>query len=196
MEVNGKWLCATPVSSAAKWSPLNCSFDMDHQPGTAGVTMRVEGFFDGQVNDVRLYNHGIGPREMADLFSDSDPSALAWQHHYFASTPDEWAGDEDGDGPMLGYGGSFIADSPVMQLIPHVTSEHPEIRFNRRIDKGGRPLNYEVQASRDLVHWAPLHGAEVSEAPSTKLPGFEEIVFRADAPAQAGQTLYARVQLP
>ncbi len=61
---------------------------------------------------------------------------------------------------------------------------------------GAHSLDYQIEASADLAHWTPLAGKEISVRPSPDLPGFEEVIFRADLPMAGGRPLYARVQAP
>lgn len=200
LEVTGNWLRAAPLAHDTEWHPIACTFEENGNPGANAVKLRVGRLFEGVIDKVRIYNRVIGVAETAALFGGTDPSALDWQRRYFASTPDDWAADEDGDSAPLWCestrsGQPFIADSPVMQLIPQVTADHREVCFNRRI-VGAHPLDYQIQASRDLAHWIPLAGTEISSRPSPNLPGFEEVVFRADPPMAGQRPLYARVQLP
>ena len=127
-----------------QWRPIACAFEKDGGAGANGVKLRVGRLFEGIIDKVRIYNREIGAPETAALFGGTDPSALDWQRRYFASTPDDWATDEDGNSGALWRqsvrgGQPFIADSPVMQLIPQITVNHREVRFNRRI-VGAHPI--------------------------------------------------------
>ena len=96
------------------------------------------------------------------------------------------------------FGGQpLIPDAQVMQLIPDIVADHLQVRFNRRI-AGSTELIYQYQSSPDLKNWSPLTGTEVSATPSSTLPGFEEVVFRAAPTVSNHPPFYMRLaaQLP
>jgi len=192
VEVTGDWMPGAPPAGDTQWHPIACTFAKD------GRTLRIGQLFEGNIDNVQVYNRVLDAAETAALFG-GDPSVKDWRRRYFASTPDDWMTDEDGIGvglwcqPARG-GRPFLADSPAMQWMPQITVNHREIHFNRRM-AGTPALDYQIQASPDLARWTPLAGAEISVHPSPDLPGFEEVVFRADMSMAGGKPLYARVQL-
>jgi len=148
-------------------------------------------YFKGAIDEVRIYTRALSAAEIAAQYSATRESAAAWHRRYFGDAAINWSADDDGDGlSRLGeyaFGGQpWIPDPEVRQIVPQIVADHLQVRFNRRLT-GTHELVYQCQSSPDLTDWAPLAGSDISVTASAALPGFEEVVFRAE-PAVSNQS--------
>lgn len=177
--VSGQWHGAADASTG--WHPISGSMNDD------GKQFRLASLFAGRVGGLRVFNREVAPNEMKALLGDD------WQEHYFASGPNDWLTDEDGDGAILGRG-PFIADSPVLQLVSLINACDGKVCLDFRIAAAHRS-DYQVEASSDLNHWTPLTTKEIWTRPGPDLPGFDEVRVEANCPTVGQMPLYARVEV-
>ena len=232
MEVGyGNTIGSTPVNDG-QWHHVACALDSLPSPSSTDIKLYVDGqpdaimggapaaintvalddvligcdvqsrFFDGTLDEVRIYNRALSAAEIAASFSATDQSAAAWHRRYFGNAAINWSADDDGDGmnrlAEYAFGGQpLIADAQVMRLMPDIVADHLQLRFNRRIT-GTTELVYQYLSSLDLKNWSPLTGTEVSVTASPTLPGFEEVIFRAAPTVSNHPPFYMRLaaQLP
>jgi arylsulfatase A-like enzyme len=227
----GNTIGSTPVNDG-QWHHIACTLDDSPSPNSSDVKFYVDGqldpisgganvdintatnndvligcdvqgrFFDGVIDEVRIYNRALTTDEIAAQFNETAGSADAWYRRYFGDAPIDWSVDDDGDGvSRLGeyaFGGQpLIPDAQVMQIIPQIVNGHLQIQFHRRT-ADTTELIYQVQSSSDLVHWSALAGTEISVIPSATLPGFEDVIFRAEQSVSAESPMFVRLtaQLP
>jgi hypothetical protein len=223
----GNTIAATPVNNG-QWHHVACVLDSLPAPSSTDVKFYLDGqldtvvsgspvaintvalndvligtdiqnrYFDGTIDEVRIYNRALSAAEIAALATATNDSALAWHRRYFGNAAVNWNADDDGDGvTRLGeyaFGGQpHIADSASLQIDPEIVSGHLEIGFSRRM-AGTHELNYSVQSSANLSAWAVLSGSEISVTPSAAKPGFEDVVFRASAAVAPSSPLFVRVR--
>jgi hypothetical protein len=164
-------------------------------PVTIGTDVQGR-FFNGVIDEVRIYNRALTASELATLFSATDQSAAAWHRRYFGDSSANWAVDDDGDGMVrLGeyaFGGQpLLADSQLGRVSAELALDHLQVHFNRR-NAGTHELTYQLQASPDLKNWGPLPATEISATPSA-LAGFDEVVVRSQSVVSGVAGLYVRV---
>lgn len=222
----GNTIATTPVNDG-QWHHVACTLDSLPSPSSTDVKFYVDGqpdaviggapvaintvalndvligtdiqnrFFDGVIDEVRIYNRALSAAEIASQFSATNQSAAAWYRRYFGNATVDWNPDDDHDGATrLGeyaFGGEpLIADPQVRQIVPQIVAGHLQVRYSRRLT-GTHELLYQCQSSTDLKHWSALPGTEVSVTPSATLPGFEEVVFQAGAAVSSQSPLFMRV---
>ena len=225
MEIgNGNTIAATPVNDGL-WHHVAATLDSLPTPYATNVKFYVDGqldgisggvnaaintaaldnviigsdiqnrFFNGVIDEVRIYNRALNAGEIAALYAASSQSSAAWHRRHFGNAAITWATDDDNDGvTRLGeyaFGGEpHIADAARSRAVPAIVTDHLQIRFHRRV-AGSHELVYQIQQSTDLVNWSPLPGSEISVAPST--PGFEEVTFRVTAATPNTSRLFVRL---
>ncbi|MDB6122210.1 MAG: sulfatase [Pedosphaera sp.] len=231
LEVTGGWVQGSRLINDGQWHHVACTFQNDGTPDVTDVKLYVDGtlesvsssqaqaintifmeavkigsdvqdrFFDGAIDEVRVYNRALSATEIASLYNATNQSAAVWQRRYFGSTIANWSADNDGDGvTTLGeyaFGGQpLIADSQFAKIDSEISTHHLQIQFNRRLT-GTHELTYQIQSSTNLVNWTPLAGSVISTMPLAT-PGFEKVTFRATQPVSNTSSLFVRlaVQLP
>ncbi len=222
----GNTIASTPVNDG-QWHHVACTLDSLPTPTSTDVKFYVDGqpdaviggapvaintvaldavligsdiqnrFFNGVIDEVRIYNRALSAAEIAALFEATNQSAAAWHYRYFGNAAIDWSADDDGDGASrLGeyaFGGDpQIADPQTRQMPAEIVSDHLEFRFHRRL-AGTHDLIYGYQSSSDLKSWTALAGAELPVSPSALLPGFEEVRFRAAAEVSSAAPLFIRL---
>ena len=232
MEVGfGNTIGSAPVNDG-QWHHVACTLDSLPSPNSTDIKFYVDGqpdaiiggapaaintvalndvligcdvqnrFFNGTIDEVRIYNRALSVAEVASSFRAPDQSAAAWHRRYFGNAAINWSADDDGDGlSRLGeyaFGGQpLVPDAEVMQIVPEIVADHLQVRFNRRTP-GTHELVYQVERSSDLKNWTTLTGTEIAVTPSATIQGFEEVIFRADALVSNESPLFVRLsaQLP
>jgi hypothetical protein len=223
---DGNTIAGTPVNDG-QWHHVACVLDDLPAPTSTDVKFYVDGqpdkvaggamvnintaalndvligtdlqnrFFNGTIDEVRIYDRALAGAEIAAQYAATSDSAVAWHRRYFGDEPIDWNSDDDGDGvTRLGeyaFGGQpWIADSQAMRVVPEIVAGHLQLRFNRR-PAGTHELAYALQNTADLRAWSPFDGTEISTTPSGVAPGFELVVFQV-APAVSGSTrLFVRL---
>ncbi|HOX59985.1 MAG TPA: Ig-like domain-containing protein [Candidatus Paceibacterota bacterium] len=222
----GNTIAGTPVNDG-QWHHVACTLDYLPAPVSTDVKFYVDGqpdtvvggafvaidtaalddvligsdiqnrFFEGVIDEVRIYDRALSAAEIASLFAAANQSAAAWHRRHFGNAPINWNGDDDGDGASrLGeyaFGGQPQIADPEIRLIPaEIESNRLQFRFHRRLT-GPHELIYGHQSSSDLIHWTSLTGTVVSASPSDLLPGFEEVTFRVSAEVSATAPLFIRL---
>lgn len=159
-------------------------------------------FFNGTIDEVRIFNRALSAAELDALYHGTNETAAAWHRRYFGNAPIDWNADDDADGvSRLGeyaFGGQpWITDADAMKIVPEISGNHLQVRFNRRIS-GISELIYELQQSSDLVHWTALAGTEISADSLDAISGMERVTFRADSTVsnQASSFIRILVRLP
>lgn len=152
-----------------------------------------ERFFNGTIEEVRIYDRALNGTEIAAQYTATSDSAVAWHRRYFGNEPINWNADDEGDGvTRLGeyaFGGQpWIADSQFAQLVPEIIAGHLHIHFHRRL-AGSQELVYQLKRSIDLSNWTILAGTEISAT----MPGFEDVVFRSDAAIPDQSPVFVRL---
>ena len=222
----GNTIASTPVNDG-QWHHVACTLDSLPAPSSTDVKFYVDGqpdaviggalvaintvalndvligsdiqnrFFNGVIDEVRIYDRALSAAEIASLFNAANQSAAAWHRRYFGNAAIDWSADDDGDGAnRLGeyaFGGQpQIADPETRQIAAEIVSDHLQLRFNRRLT-GTHELIYGYQSSSDLINWTSLAGTELTVSPSVLLPGFEEVTFRAAAEVSGTAPLFIRL---
>ena len=159
----------------------------------AAVTIGVDSqsrYFPGVIDEVRIYNRALSASEIGALYAASNQSAASWHYRYFGDAAIVWYADDDADhgARLLEYAfGSepHVPDGERMKLRAEVKNDHLQVEFPRRI-AGTTELQYDVQASPDLLNWTTLTTSELGTTASD-MPGFEVATYRADValPLQA-----------
>jgi hypothetical protein len=227
----GNTIATTPVNDG-QWHHVACTLGSLPAPSSTDVRFYVDGqpdaviggapvaintvvlndvligndvqgrFFDGVIDEVRIYNRALSAAEIAAQFSASGQSAAAWYRRYFGNAAVAWTVDDDGDGmnrlAEYAFGGQpLLADPGVGQIAAQIVANHLQLRFHRRLT-GTHELVYQCQSSPDLKTWSALAGSDISVTTSTMLAGFEEVVFQADAVVSNQAPFFVRlaVRLP
>ena len=154
-------------------------------------------FFDGVIDEVRIYDRALSAAEIAASFNATEQSAAAWHRRYFGDAPIVWNADDDGDrmsrlGEYAFGGQPLIPDAAVGRIVPQIVADHLQLQFNRRLP-GTHELVYACQSSPDLRNWAPLAGSDILVTTSAVLPGFEDVLFRAEPAVSAQAPLFVRL---
>jgi hypothetical protein len=222
----GNTIASTPINDG-QWHHVACTLDSLPAPQSTDVKFYVDGqldtvvggalvsintvalndvligcdiqnrFFNGVIDEVRIYNRALNAAEITSLFNATNQSAAAWHRRYLGHAAMDWGADDDGDGMnRLGeyaFGGQpLIPDSELRQVVPQIVAGHLQVRFTRRLT-GTHELVYQCQSSLDLRNWSPLAGSDISVTPSAALPGFEEVVFRAGPAVPDQSPLFLRL---
>jgi arylsulfatase A-like enzyme len=222
----GNTIASTPVNDG-QWHHVACTLDSLPSPSSTNVKFYVDGqldtiaggasvaintvalgdvligndiqgrYFDGVIDEVRIYNRALSAAEIAAQAAATADSALAWHRRFFGNATVDWSADDDGDGlTRIGeyaFGGQpWVRDSQVARLAAQIAAGHLQVQFHRRMS-GTTELSYELQGSSNMSGWAPLPGTELSVTPSLTLPGFEEVLFQADASVASTSPLFLRL---
>ncbi len=156
-------------------------------------------FFNGTIDEVRIFNRALSGQEIAGQSDATNDSALAWHRRYFGNAAMDWNADDDGDGvTRLGeyaFGGQpGIPDGQLARITAEIIADHLQIHYHRRLI-GSHELIYQIESSNGLNDWSEPAGSEVSALPSAILPGFEDVVFRADAGVPGQSPMFVRVRV-
>jgi hypothetical protein len=153
-------------------------------------------YFNGGLDEPRIYDNALSPAEVAALYSAGNQSAAAWHRRYYGNAPVDWNGrDRLGCPRLLDY--AFGAQPWLTQ--PHQLSVRGELLGNRlrlffpRRIAGTSEIIYTPQVTRDLLDWVTLPINQVGAAPLPEMPGFEEAVFQTDATIDQEKAQYVRV---
>ena len=152
-------------------------------------------FFNGIVDEVRIYDRALTAPEIMALYTAGNQSAAAWHRRYYGNATINWMADDDGDGlTRLGeyaFGGEpHISDSQGIRIVPSIVDGHLQIRFRRR-QFGTHELTYQIQQSSSLGSWSVLSGSEVATPSATA--GFEEVTFHAAATVSSPGAVFVRL---
>ena len=154
-------------------------------------------YFQGVIDEVRIYHRELAAPEIAALYAGTNQSAVAWHRLYFGTDPVVWTADDDADGGprLLEYalgGQPLLADPNRLSLEARILSDHLQVRFPRRL-AGTHELIYTVETSSDLVNWSAQATSEVA-VETDPTPGFETAVYQSDHPASSRSAQYLRLK--
>ena len=181
--------------SAQKDMPVNTVANGDVLIGSDNQPL----YFSGVMDEVRIYNRALSAGEVASLVTATNQSAAAWYRRYFGDAPISWYIDNDRDGAvnLLEYalgGQPWIPDRSQLSLQAAIVGDHIQVRFPCRLP-GTSELVYQVQVSPDLHNWTSLTASQVGTAPLATPPGFEEVVYQADATLSQYSPLFMRLRV-
>jgi arylsulfatase A-like enzyme len=222
----GNTIASTPVNDG-QWHHVACVLDAWPSPSSTNIQFYVDGqldaiaggavvpinttasndvligsdiqgrFFNGVIDEVRLYNRALNAAEILAESNSTRDSALAWHRRHLGNAALNWSADKDGDGVTeLGeyaFGGQpWISDARCARIVGEIVSNRLQIRFRRRVP-GTHELTYQVQRSLDLKSWTALAGTETSTTPDPFLADVEEVIFRAASAVSNESPMFVRV---
>jgi len=143
-------------------------------------------YWSGQIDEPRIYNRALTAAEVQALAQSADTTAAVWNERYFGDSPIDWTADDDGDGTPrtieYAFGTEPGIGNATAPIQPTVVAGKPRVEFPRRLD-GTSTLTYALEASTNLVDWAPYASTEVSTTPQDE--EFEDVTLEANPPAGA-----------
>ena len=214
---NGQWHHVA-VTFATDGSPnvTDVKFYVDGQPDAlSGQSSRVintlnggdlmigsdnqDRFFEGTLDEVRLYNRALSASEVSSLYAATNQAAQAWHRRYLGNAPENWSADDDGDGAprLVEYALGAqpqINDAKAFYPKPEISTNRLQLHFPRRA-ANTHELNYTVQVSPDLTDWTTLNATLAGTAPLPQQPGFEEAIYQANVSLTNYPRLWMRLRV-
>ncbi|MCB1126241.1 MAG: sulfatase-like hydrolase/transferase, partial [Verrucomicrobiae bacterium] len=166
------------------------------------VTIGVDGqsrYFDGLIDEVRIYRRALGPAEIAELAAATRQVGAAWNRRFFGNAPLAWSADDEGDGANrlleYGLGGQpHVADANVIRPVGEMSGDGFEMRY-RRPRARDPEVHYQARGSPDLQDWNLPTVSEVGDWPDLSGELLEEVRVRTDPlPGEPGR-LFLQLQV-
>ncbi|HOX00820.1 MAG TPA: sulfatase-like hydrolase/transferase [Candidatus Paceibacterota bacterium] len=180
--------------SAQSAQAINTAAGGDLQIGT-DIQSR---FFNGTIDEVRIFNRALAADEIAALCNATQQSAAAWHRAYLGDDPIDWqAADRFGYPRLLDYAlgvSPYSADAAARSLRAQMAGSRLAVEFPRRL-AGTSELVYTLQVSRDLSSWGLLSASQAAAVPIPDPPGFERITFHTDAAADQEPAQFVRLMI-
>ena len=155
-------------------------------------------FFNGAIDEPRIYNRALSAAEIAALYTATNQSAAAWYRRYYGGAAVNWAApDRTGHACLLDYAlgaEPWTATATQLSIQGALVTNSFRVSFPRRV-AGTSELTYQLQASPDLNLWATWPGIELPAGPSW-LPGMENAVFSSTGAPTNTSFIRLRVSLP